>query len=230
MQEDAGGCESVAASLLHRESTEGEQPHRGTPLPSAREAARLLAVSRQRSTGSAPRASSRTRESRTRFGSCRRTWRPSSSGGAPGCPGLAERMTLELSAATCKSATTRHWRAAPPTERHAFHGQQWRKPWLALPGAGDLHDGGVRPVVRAPPRAQGSRTHPGASRSSGTRQSWGQHPGVRGRPGDADGLRSRLTRALRAAGTRDGRPARRAREGDPGEEHRAGEEARTAGV
>ena len=44
VQENAGECKSLAASLLHRKSTDGEQAHWGTPLLSVREAARLLGV------------------------------------------------------------------------------------------------------------------------------------------------------------------------------------------
>jgi excisionase family DNA binding protein len=44
VQENAGECKSLAASLLHRKSTDGERTHWGTSLLSVREAARLLGV------------------------------------------------------------------------------------------------------------------------------------------------------------------------------------------
>jgi excisionase family DNA binding protein len=44
VQDNAGECKSLAASLLHKKSTEGERTHWSTPLLSVRETARLLGV------------------------------------------------------------------------------------------------------------------------------------------------------------------------------------------
>ena len=44
VQGNAGECKSLAASLLHGKSTDGEETHWGAPLLSVREAARLLGV------------------------------------------------------------------------------------------------------------------------------------------------------------------------------------------